>query len=141
MTPTLSHPPVRILLAEDNEGDIRLIHEALREQGLNFELHAVRDGESALRHLELLVSAKTPCADLILLDLNLPRAAGHEILQRIRSIAQCAATPVVILTSSDNPGDRQQAQALGAARFIKKPLELDDFLRTVGNTVCELLNQ
>jgi CheY-like chemotaxis protein len=73
--------------------------------------------------------SETPCPDLILLDLNLPRASGFELIILFRKHPLCIETPVIVLTSSDAPKDRQRAAELGAVRYFRKPSDLVDFLK------------
>lgn len=131
--------PVQILLAEDNPADVYLIRQALAENCVECLLRVARDGKEALSMLcveEGVASAATP--DLILLDINLPQHDGTEILQCIRDDSRLAAVPVIVLTSSDSPADRLSATQLGAARFIKKPSLLDEFL-AIGAVIREVL--
>ena len=114
-----------ILLAEDNPADVYLIREALREHGVECRLQVVADGKEVLK----IVSGEAgPAVDLIILDLNLPRHDGIEILQRLRESSAHAQVPVVILTSSDSPRDRKTAIELGATQFLRKPSSLQQFL-------------
>ncbi len=120
---------MRILLVEDNPADVYLIEEALRTHGVDFELQWLRDGEQVLAGLDN-GSLKSP--DLVLLDLNLPRVDGKEVLARIRGNPSFELTPVAIMTSSDSPQDRQELTDLGANCYIKKPPTLDEFLAVGG---------
>jgi DNA-binding response OmpR family regulator len=112
--------PVRILLAEDNPADVYLIEEALREHEVDFKLDVAQDGEQALAVLADGIAK----FDVVLLDLNMPKRGGSEVLEKLRG----NSTPVVILTSSDSPADRMQAMELGATHYIRKPTGLDEFL-------------
>jgi two-component system, chemotaxis family, response regulator Rcp1 len=129
-----------ILLAEDNSADVYLIREALKEHGIGCPLRLACDGRDVLH----LVSFHEPPAEevdfgLIILDLNLPRHDGIEILQSLRENPNLAHVPVVVLTSSDSPRDRLIATQLGAARFIRKPSNLEEFLN-LGAVFKELLS-
>lgn len=129
----------RILLIEDNPADVFLIKEALRSHDVRFELDWVRDGEEAVARLAKIGSSLT-VPDLVLLDLNLPKVDGKEILARIRRNPALAQTIVAILTSSDSPHDRRETADLGANCYIKKPPTLDEFLdvgRTIKNLIAE----
>ncbi|HYI95503.1 MAG TPA: response regulator [Bryobacteraceae bacterium] len=121
---------VRILLAEDNPADVYLIEEALREHGVAFELAVAHDGEQAIA----LVSETARVFDVVLLDLNMPKRGGSEVLEML----QGTATPVIVLTSSDSPADKSEAMRLGATRYIRKPTGLDDFL-AIGATIKEIV--
>lgn len=130
-----------ILLAEDNPADVYLIQEALREHGVEYTMRVASDGQEVLR----IVSSPqaglgAQPLGLIILDLNLPRHDGLEILQRLRATAELAHIPVVVLTSSDSPRDRLIADQLGATRYLRKPSGLDQFL-SLGATFKELLGQ
>ena len=124
--------PVRILLAEDNPADVYLIEEALREHEVDFKLDVAQDGEQALAVLADGIAK----FDVVLLDLNMPKRGGSEVLERLRG----NSTPVVILTSSDSPADRAQAMELGATHYIRKPTGLDDFL-AIGAVIKDIVRK
>ena len=126
----------RIVLVEDNRGDVLLVRMALQEKGIKFELTCFEDGRKALNSLSR-HGLKAP--DLILLDLNLPNIEGIDVLREVRSMPKLAGVPVVILTSSTSPTDIHRTALLGAARFISKPSGLDDFLKEVARGVEETL--
>lgn len=124
--------PVEILLIEDDAGDIDLTKEALEESKLQVNLNVVRDGVEAiayLRHQGEYTQSTRP--DLILLDLNLPRKNGREVLQDIKSDAQLKLIPIVVLTTSDTDEDICQAYQLGANCYVKKPLGMNKFIEIV----------
>jgi chemotaxis family two-component system response regulator Rcp1 len=132
---------IRILIAEDNPGDVELVREALREYQVDCELFIATDGGEMERYLDRLGKYEdSPCPDLLLLDLNLPKAHGYELLQKFRATTQCDATPVVIMTSSSAPQDRQRAVALGAARYFCKPSDLAEFLK-LGSLVRDVVRE
>jgi two-component system, chemotaxis family, response regulator Rcp1 len=124
----------QVLLAEDNAADVYLIREALREYGVVCDLCVAPDGQEVLQILE---RPDDGALRLIILDLNLPRHDGIEILERLRKTA-LNHIPVVVLTSSDSQRDRQLAMQLGAAHFLRKPSELEKFL-SLGAIFKELL--
>jgi len=133
LTPPASHRPARVLLVEDNEADVRLTREALREAGENVRLSAVIDGEQALAFLRRQDGfADAPRPDLVLLDLNLPRKNGLEVLDELRADPSLAPIPVIMLTSSAARSDVEAAYARGANAFVVKPLELDAFMDLIG---------
>jgi len=115
-----------ILLAEDNPADVYLIREALKQHEVRCDLRIASDGREVL---SLISSENQAHPDLIILDLNLPRHDGIEILQRLRSNHSLSGVPVVILTSSDSPRDRVTATQLGATRYLSKPSNLEQFLQ------------
>jgi two-component system, chemotaxis family, response regulator Rcp1 len=125
--------PARVLLVEDNEADVRLTREALREPGLPVRLSAVGDGEQALaflRRQDGYADAQRP--DLVLLDLNLPRKNGLEVLDEMRADEALAHIPAIVLTSSAAHTDVEAAYARGANAFVVKPIELDAFMDLIG---------
>ena len=124
------------MLVEDNPADVLLVRKALEDRGIKCSLTCFEDGEKALKNLS---QPGRLAPDLILLDLNLPRADGVDVLRRICSIPSLSAVPVVILTSSESPSDMQRTAKLGAARYIRKPSKLEDFYREVGRGVEEML--
>jgi CheY-like chemotaxis protein len=132
MTQGVEHAPVEILLVEDNAGDVRLTREALREGRVVCNLNVVVDGEAALaflRHEGPYASAPVP--ELILLDLNLPRKDGREVLAEIKEDPTLKRIPVVVLTTSNAEPDILQAYNLHVNCYITKPAKLDEFLSVV----------
>ncbi len=124
-------PTIDILLVEDSPGDVRLVREALREIALANRLHHVADGEAAvayLRHHPPHSEDSAPRPDLILLDLNLPRKGGHEVLRELKSDPEFRRIPIIVLTTSDAEDDVATAYDLSANCFVTKPANLDDFL-------------
>jgi two-component system, chemotaxis family, response regulator Rcp1 len=123
---------VQILLVEDNPGDIRLTQEALKEGDLPNNLNVVKDGVEAVAYLRKEREyADKPRPDLILLDLNLPKKDGREVLAEIKEDDQLKHIPVVILTTSDAEQDIIKVYKLHANCFITKPVDLDEFMRVV----------
>jgi len=124
--------PVEILLVEDNPGDIRLAREALTESKLNNNLSVVMDGAEAIKYLkgEGKYSDSTR-PDIILLDLNLPKKSGVEVLQEIKSDDDLKYIPVVILTSSKAEEDIFKTYNLHANCFISKPVDMIQFIHVV----------
>ncbi|MBD1894188.1 response regulator [Coleofasciculus sp. FACHB-712] len=128
----LGNRPVEILLVEDNEGDIRLTQEAFRDSQVGNHLNVVRDGVEAIAFLkreEKYANAVRP--DIILLDLNLPKRNGIEVLTEIKQDDQLKRIPVIVLTSSQAEPDILSSYDLHANCFISKPIDLDRFLRVV----------
>ena len=117
-----------------------LVREAIRQEKLPVELFTVADGEKAielLRNAEL--DSALPCPDLLMLDLNLPRRDGLEILRGVRASEKFRDIPVLIVTSSDSPTDLSQAAALGA-HYFRKPASYDAFLK-LGGVVKQMLRE
>lgn len=117
-----------ILLIEDNPADVGLIREALLEHHLDCDLTVIGDGERAIQFVGELEAGHAPCPDLVLLDLNVPRKPGHQVLEHMRASRLCANLPIIVLTSSDAQDDRELAKKLGATRYLRKPIRLDEFL-------------
>ncbi|MCU1325238.1 MAG: response regulator receiver protein [Bryobacterales bacterium] len=118
-----------ILVAEDNYADVMLFKEALEHHHVEHELHVVPDGESALSFVaQMGTSSGPPCPDLMLLDLNMPKADGLTILQEFRRHPDCANTPVIVVTSSDAERDRRQVADLQVTRYFRKPSDFDAFM-------------
>ena len=121
--------PIQILLIEDNPGDVRLTREALMEAKIFNHLSVVIDGIEAIKYLQQEDEyLKVPIPDIILLDLNLPKMDGREVLQKIKTSSVLSNIPVIILTSSDNDADILKSQELGANFYLTKPVSLDTFL-------------
>jgi two-component system, chemotaxis family, response regulator Rcp1 len=124
--------PIEILLVEDNPGDARLTQEALRGGNLRNTLHLVPDGVAALAFLRREEPYQgVPRPDLVLLDLNLPRMDGRELLGIIKSHEDWRRIPVIVLTTSNDDRDIRKAYNLHANCFITKPVQLEDFLAVV----------
>ncbi|MEW5747084.1 MAG: response regulator [Nitrospirota bacterium] len=123
---------VDILLVEDNPGDVELIREALSEGKVRNELHVASDGVQAMQFLRREGPyAEVPCPDLILLDLNLPRMSGREVLEEIKSDPELKFIPVVVLTSSKEEEDILRSYNLHANCYITKPVNFEQFLTVV----------
>jgi CheY-like chemotaxis protein len=132
---------IHVLLAEDNKGDVFLVEEALHAHGISFQLHVAVDGLEVTRYLDRLTTdpSATPCPDVFLLDLNLPKADGHEVLNSFRAHPACSHVPVIIITSSDAPKDRRRAELLGATRYFRKPSDLAEFM-TLGALIMQVVD-
>jgi two-component system, chemotaxis family, response regulator Rcp1 len=124
--------PIEILLVEDNPGDVRLTQEALREGKVRNHLHVAADGVEAMSFLRREGQhAHAPQPDLILLDLNLPKKSGREVLADIKEDPELRRIPVVILTVSKAEEDVLKSYNLHANCYITKPVNLDQFLEVV----------
>lgn len=124
--------PIEILLVEDNPGDVRLTVEALKEGKVCNNLSVVGDGAEALMFLRREGQyASSPRPDLILLDLNLPKKDGREVLAEIKNDPDLKRVPVVVLTTSEAEKDILNAYELHANCYITKPVELEQFLTVV----------
>lgn len=123
---------LRILLMEDDPGDVELITEALRESSLPLAIAHVENGEEGMRYLR----QETPYdtvgrPDLVLLDLNMPRMDGHEVLEAVKGDKALRAIPVIILTTSDAETDIVSSYDQGANCYLQKPMGLSDFVTMV----------
>ena len=120
---------MQILLAEDNPADVALVREALNKQKIDCDLIVIDDGEQAIAFINRIdADRKSPCPALLLLDLHLPRRGGEEILKNLRASERCGQTPVVILSSSDSPKDRENAEKNAALHYFRKPSTLSEFM-------------
>jgi CheY-like chemotaxis protein len=132
---------LHILLAEDNRGDVLLVREALQYHHIEHELHIVSDGAQAITFVSRMgKSEESPCPDVILLDLNLPKADGAQILGEFRKHPECVTTPVIVVTSSGADRDRQRMAALGIKHYFQKPADFDGFMR-LGAVVREAVEE
>ncbi len=132
MTGSLGFVPIEVLLVEDNPGDVRLTEEVFREGRIDISLNVVRDGVEALDFLRRrgrFADAKPQ--DLILLDLNLPKMDGKEVLAEIKTDPELRHIPVVVLTTSTAEADVLGAYDLQANCYIVKPVDLDQFVEVV----------
>jgi two-component system, response regulator len=119
-----------ILLVEDNPDDEELTLRALRKQNIANEIVIARDGVEALDYL---MSVENPLPHLVLLDLNLPKVGGLQVLQQLRSTPRTQLLPVVVLTSSDEDRDLIDGYRLGANSYVRKPVDFNHFLEAVRN--------
>jgi CheY-like chemotaxis protein len=135
--PASSNPLV--LVVEDNRADVFLVERAIEYCKLSVRLKVIEDGEEALKYFERIESdLDIPCPDAVLLDLNLPRRSGREVLQSVRQAKRGGNVPVIILTSSNSPDDRRETAALGATRYFRKPTSYQEFLK-IGDILGEVL--
>ena len=127
-----SAEPVNILLVEDNPGDIRLTQEAFNEGQITNTLHVVENGIDALDFLfQRNDYADAPRPDLVLLDLNLPRKNGDEVLAELHEDPDRRRIPVIVLTSSEAETDVVQSYELCASGYLTKPVDPDEFIATI----------
>lgn len=123
---------IEILMIEDNPGDVRLTREAMRQAKLDNRLNVVGDGVQALAYLRRQGEyGSAPRPDLILLDLNLPRMDGREVLAEIKADPEFKSIPVVVLTTSSSAQDVERIYALHANCYISKPVDFDKFMQVV----------
>jgi CheY-like chemotaxis protein len=121
---------LRILLVEDNPADAKLLQTSLVKTGLPLEIIRVEDGEKAVEYL-----AASPCCDIVLLDLNLPRVGGYQVLEYIRSRKELKTLPVIIMSGSMDVDEIDRCYQAGANSYICKPIRLDEILSTAVSLV------
>jgi CheY-like chemotaxis protein len=127
------------LVVEDNPSDVYLIRAAIEHAGLLAEIQTLRDGEQAMRHFEQLeTDEKAVCPAVVILDINLPRRQGGEVLQYMRQTRRCANTPVIVVSTSGSAQDRGRMIECGANDYFRKPSEYEEFMK-LGSSVKELL--
>lgn len=125
-------PEFHTLLVEDNPGDVELIRLALKQDGILNRIAVVEDGEQAIQYLQRTGKFKDASRpDMILLDLNLPRVDGREVLEEIKSDPELKQIPVIILTTSSAEQDVRHAYSHHANCYVTKPAEVDEFLRKI----------
>ena len=127
-----------VLLVEDNPADVFLVEEAIKEHQLPVHLVVVEDGEAAIRFLERANVETDTVPRAVVLDWNLPRRSGSEVLQHLRTSTSFADIPVIVFTSSDSRWDRELAAQLGATRYFRKSADFDEFME-IGNVLEEIL--
>ena len=124
--------PVEVLLVEDDPGDVVMTREAFADHNLTNTLHVVNDGADAMSFLRREGEfADRPRPDLVLLDLNLPRMDGREVLTAIKSDTELASIPVVVLTTSENEDDVVSSYSLHANAYVTKPVDFERFIDVV----------
>ena len=120
---------LNLLLAEDNLPDALLVKEAIKAEGLPLEVYVAADGERAIDFIaKAEADPDAPCPHVLMLDLNLPKIDGFDVLRRIRASDRCKNTPVLVVTSSDSASDRSEAAKLGA-HYFRKPVTYDEFVK------------
>jgi CheY-like chemotaxis protein len=123
--------PARILLVEDSVADAKLFGLALEESGSTSEVMRAEDGDEALRMLTAILDGDLPRPDVVVLDINLPRANGFDVLRRIKSDPDLRTLPVVIFSTSRAEVDVAAAYACGASSYVVKPLDLHRYMDVV----------
>jgi chemotaxis family two-component system response regulator Rcp1 len=118
-----------LLLVEDSPADV-FVKEAMRQEGLSFQMEVADDGETAIRILDRVdIESSGEHPNLVLLDVNIPRRDGTQVLQRLRQSPRCGKIPVVMISSSDSPADRKRAIDMGATEYFRKPSNLEEFMQ------------
>ncbi len=130
---------LQILLCEDNDADILLVRYALSTHQIEHELHLATDGDQAIEFVKGIGKPSgPPCPDIFLLDLNLPKAHGIEVLRECRKQPQSSQTPVIVMSSSDIIREKSTMEALGVSYYFRKPSDFEDFMK-LGTVVLEIL--
>lgn len=130
---------VNIFLAEDNPGDVVLVQEALSEQDIPHTLYTIADGDEALRFVSNMgLPGHPPCAEIVLLDINLPKVSGLRLLKELRRNPQKKRIPVIIVSSSESPEEKREMAEIGDVHYFKKTADLDEFMG-IGALIRQLL--
>jgi two-component system, chemotaxis family, response regulator Rcp1 len=130
-----------LLLVEDNGADVFLVEQAIDFHQVPVRLMVAEDGEAACDYFEKADTDGTiPCPAILLLDLNLPKKSGTEVLELVRKSHRCSSIPIIVLTSSDSPEDRARAARLGADRYFRKPTSYREFLE-IGTMLNDVLKE
>jgi CheY-like chemotaxis protein len=127
-----------IILVEDNAADAHLVREALESSAIVCELVVITNGERAIQFINEIESGSVSDPHLAIIDLNLPRKPGAEVIKRIRASAKFKDLPIVVLTSSNNPIDRANAESIGVSRYVLKPARFSEILK-LGSLFREIL--
>ena len=133
-------PYCHVLIVDDNESDVFLIQEAIGATRLSLTLHVAKDGEQAIRFFDRAdAQADMPCPALVILDINLPKKQGGDVLKHMRLSRRCADALVIVVSTSDSMQDREQMRNLGAEGYFHKPSQYDEFMK-LGDIVKTLLS-
>jgi CheY-like chemotaxis protein len=128
-----------IFLAEDCRADVFLVRQALAQSGLEHELYVVEDGSGAMSLLHR-IGVDVPRPDVLLMDLNLPKIDGTELIRLFKENPDCQSVPVIVVTSSDSPKDRARTAQLGISAYFRKPSDLREFM-LLGGVVRSVLEK
>lgn len=126
------------MVVEDNAGDVFLVREAVAAAKLDVDLYFMDDGEEVLEFFTAIDEGIVRCPELLLLDLNIPRANGFQVLSYLRDSKRCAAMRVVVMTSSSAKADRERSRSFGIDLYFTKPATFDEFLR-LGDVIRKLI--
>jgi CheY-like chemotaxis protein len=133
-------PVFRLLLVEDNDADVYLIDRVLKRAGVECEMTVVADGDAALAYLRNPDNRGDGRPDLAVLDLNLPKKGGAEVLEAIRGDSELATIPVAVMSSSSSPQEKARLENLGIERYITKGPDLADFDK-IGAAIAEIVGK
>ena len=130
---------LNVFLVEDNFADVMVVELALKQEGIQYQLTLAGDGEQAVSLIRKMGKPTEPaCPDIMLLDLNLPKVTGLQVLAEFRKHPECRETPVIVVTSTALPSEMADIQQLGPVHYFQKPMHLNEFL-TLGKYVVEIL--
>jgi chemotaxis family two-component system response regulator Rcp1 len=131
----------QVLIVEDNQSDAYLIQRAIEGTNLPIDFHVVRDGQQAVQFFDQADAdpART-CPDIVILDLNLPKKQGGDVLKHMRSRSRCAQAHVIVVSTSDSERDQEFVKELGADGYFRKPSEFDEFMK-LGDLVKGVLSR
>lgn len=133
--------PPQILVVEDSKTDVFLIRKAIASAQVDADLHVVSDGDAATRFFDSAdADANAPCPALVLLDLNLPKKSGDDVLRHLRNSRRCSEAAVLIVSSSDAARDREGVAGLGVSGYFRKPSDYYEFMK-LGELVKKLLGR
>ena len=127
------------MVIEDSRTDVFLMREAIADARIDADIDVVHDGQAATRYFDAAdANQNVPCPDLVLLDMNLPKKSGNEVLQYLRATERCRYAAVLIVSSSDTPRDRASVETFTVAGYFKKPSNYAEFMK-LGSVVRDLL--
>jgi chemotaxis family two-component system response regulator Rcp1 len=130
-----------ILIVEDNDGDLLLIRRSLEQHGVLHQLQIAKTGQTAIEYIARAGTEEgVPLPELMLLDLNLPKVDGADVLSHFRRHPKCKHLPVIVITSSGSPRDRDRISALGVSCYFRKPIEYSEYMQ-LGRIVTEVLSK
>jgi CheY-like chemotaxis protein len=138
--PEVQKDALYILVVEDNPADVSLLKQALAEHAVHIPVVVVNDGDKAMRFIAGIIEKEARAPQLVVLDLNLPKRNGREVLEFLRTEGSWDGVPVVILSSSAAARDKADAERLGASRYIRKPLDFDEFM-AIGQALKSVMNR
>jgi DNA-binding response OmpR family regulator len=119
-----------ILIVEDNDADVYLMEKAIERAGISAAMHVVQDGETAIRWIDASAADNSTAGPaLIILDINLPRKRGSDVLRHLRSCPRIGGAPVIVVSTSDSTRDRDEMTKLGANAYFRKPSEFAEFMK------------
>ncbi|PAW77627.1 MAG: hypothetical protein B9S32_10110 [Verrucomicrobia bacterium Tous-C9LFEB] len=132
--PSVAPELIRVIVIEDNEDDRILLLRQLKSANMSEQIKFIPDGKEAIDYFQTHTAALAQSLMVVFLDLKLPSVSGLEVLRAIRAEAALAHVPVIVMTSSNNPKDLEECQALRVAQWVDKPITFDTFSRAIADT-------